>query len=140
MLKAGIHGWDSTNCMLALDWSMPVNRPMLSTKVRIETSSAKLRASAARWSPKNRQAAPPKIGSQIRRLSSGQLVGRVTKRSSVAHPRQHREQHDEAEDHGEGVVVQVAGLQAAGERSHAVHDPGRTVDEDSVDQAGVAEA
>src|SRR5918993_2053998 len=139
MSNAGIHGWLSTNCMAGLATSMPVNRPMLSTKVSTETSSAKLRASAARWSPKNRHAAPPNIGSQIRRLSRGQLAGRVTKRSSAAHPRQHREQHDEAQDHGECVVVQVARLQAARDGRDAVDDPGRAVDEDAVDHARLAD-
>src|SRR5688572_24960613 len=139
MPKVWIQGCNSVNCIAALDWSI-WNSARLSTKVMIETSSAKLRACAERWSPKNSATVPPRIGSQISRLSRGHVENIPLPCLLVAELRQHRQQGDEAEDHGEGVVVQVAGLQAPRQRGHAVDDPGGAVDEDAVDDRAVAEA
>src|SRR5689334_23806904 len=111
MEKVEIHGCDSANCIVVSAAWMP-SRPRLSTKVITETNRAKLFACSARWSPKNRVSAPPAMGSQINRLSRGheENIFSASLSSSVAELRQHREQRDQAEDHGEGVVVEVAGL------------------------------
>src|SRR4249919_1380143 len=101
--------------MLAVDWSMP-NSSRLSARVRIDTMSANTRACGPRWSPKNSVSAPPKIGSQISRLSRGHVENIPLPCRLVAELRQGRQQRDQAEDHGEGVVVQVAGLGPARHR------------------------
>src|SRR5207342_3609264 len=129
----------SVNCMVASAWFRP-NSARLSAKVMIDTSRAKLRACGARSSPKNRVSAPPAIGSQISRLSRGHEENIPLPCRLVAELRQHREQCDQAEDHGEGVVVQVAGLDPARHRGDAVDDPGGAIDEDAIDDAAVADA
>src|SRR4029078_9950174 len=137
MSKLGIHGCLSPNCIAALDASRPVNSGTVRARVSSATSNANTFACPARRSPNSSASAPPAIGSQISRVSRGKAggIGSSLKGSAVG---QHGQQRDEAEDHGEGVVVEVAGLQVAQQRGGAVDDPGPAVGEGAVDQAGVA--
>src|SRR5207342_1896298 len=112
------------------------------TKVMTAISRANVRAWKARWSPKNSVQKPPRIGSQINRLSRGKdenirtsLVLEEAERSG-----QHRQQHDETENHGECVEVHAARLDLAQQAGKAVDDPGGAVNEDAVDQQRIAEA
>src|SRR5687768_13418929 len=138
MANVGIHGRLSPNCIAALVASRPVNSGTLSASVSSATSSANIFACSARRSPNSSVSAPPAIGSQISRLSRGKAGGIGSSLSFSTAPGQHGQQRDEAEDHGEGVVVEVAGLQVAQQRRGAVDDHGGAVDQDAVDQAGVA--
>src|SRR6185312_7896276 len=54
------------------------------------------------------------------------------------HPPQPAEQHDEAEDHGERITVQITGLNPAHRRGDATDTGRRAVDQDIVDHAGIA--
>src|SRR5690242_2043647 len=98
--------------MPAFAWSMPANRGTLRTSAASATSSDSQRAAFARASPSSRQAKPPRIGSQIRRLNRGRLVWNMVDEASRSVPelQDRGEQRDQAEDHGEGVVVEVTGL------------------------------
>src|SRR5690242_6030795 len=116
MSKLGIQGWLSVNCMAAVDWSRPVSSGKVRASAISDTSSAKTFACAERRSPNSSVSAPPAIGSQISRLSRGKAGGIGSSLSCSGAAGQHGQQGDEAEDHGEGVVVQVTGLQPAQQR------------------------
>src|SRR5688572_1911392 len=141
MSKLGTHGTSSTKRIDADATSWPGNSSRLSTRVATATSSANALPCAARASPKASVSRPPTIGSQISTLSRGQCTS--IRRSlffsgAGRHLHQHRQQDDEAEDHGEGIVVEAAVLHAADDAGDAVDDERGAVDEDPVDQAGVA--
>src|ERR1700741_1826733 len=119
--------------MTALVGSRRGNGEIDRTKVMISISRAQVRAGEAPWSPKNSVQKPPRIGSQISRLNRGQdeniraasLVLEEAERS-----RQHRQQHDETENHSECVQVHATRLNLAQQSGKAVDHPGGTVDED----------
>src|SRR5688572_32320593 len=134
MSKLGTHGMSSTKRIAGEATSWPGNSSRLSANVAIATSSANALPCAARASPKASVSRPPTIGSQISTLSRGQCT---SIRASLwfsdvrRDPHQHRQQDDEADDHGEGVVVEAAGLHPAGDAGHAVDHRRRAVDEDA---------
>src|SRR5688500_13189864 len=100
---------------------------MLSTNVNSAVPSASQRAACGRPLPTMRVSAPPRIGSQISKLSRGQFATRQVPYVDSAparsgpKPDQHGQQCNQAEDHREGVVVEVSGL-------HATDDTGDEVD------------
>src|SRR5690606_38894905 len=120
----------STNCMPASAWSKPVNSIRLAASVASANASAVQRAACARASPRARHKAPPTIGSQTSRLSSGMEV-MVDMRSSMPVAKQDGQQRDQAEDHHEGVVVEEAGLRLAQQAGHGGNHAGGAVDEES---------
>src|SRR5690606_30530726 len=140
MSKAGIQARFSTNCIAAVPYSKPVKSGMVSSSVAAATRVANQRAVLSRG-PMARVTRPPRIVSQTSRLSKGIALWRgsgVTSRSwSVQGTDEHGQQHDQAEDHREGVVVEVAGLGTAADAGGKVDDPRRTIDEHSVDDPGV---
>src|SRR5688500_8734388 len=141
MSKLGTHGTSSTKRIDADATSCPGNNSRLSTRVAIATSSANALPCAARASPKASVSRPPRIGSQISTLSRGQCTsirGSLFFSGAGRHLHQHRQQDDEAEDHGEGIVVEAAGLDPADDARDAVDDQRRAVDEHAVDEAGIA--
>src|SRR5690606_16178508 len=108
MSKLGIQARSSTKRIAAEPVSWPANRNRLSAKVATATSSANHLAWVWRASPKASVRMPPRIGSQTRTLSRGQedCIGSSLSVSGAGHLDQHRQQDDEANDHGEGVVVE----------------------------------
>src|SRR5690606_11993961 len=143
MSNAGIHARSSTNCIAAVPYSKPVNSGMVSSSVAAATKVANQRAALSRG-PMARVTRPPRIGSQTSRLSKGIALWRgsgVTSRSwSVQGTDEHGQHQDQAEDHREGVVVEVPGLGAAADAGRQVDDPGRTVHEQPVDDPGIEPA
>src|SRR5690606_21319049 len=113
-------------------WSKPVNSGRLRANTASATTSEVHRAACARVSPSASTAAPPRIGSQIRRLRRGYFC-------TVSGPMadQNGQQHDQADDHRERIVVEVSGLQAAHESGGESDQARGAVDEQSVDQPGI---
>src|SRR6478672_10615500 len=118
--------------MPGLAMSNAVNSGMLSTSATSAASSASQRAACGRELPTSRHSAPPRIGSHTSRLRSGmeECKGMLSKGTgltslgslSVPVADEDGQQRDQAEDHREGVVVEITRLAAA---QHA----GREVDE-----------
>src|SRR5690606_9662267 len=140
MSKLGIHSLSSTKRIAAEALSWPPSSSRLSARVTRATSSANHFAWRARASPKASVTRPPKIGSQINALSRGQLASIMASLSfsGAGHPDQHRQQDDEAKDHGEGVVVEASGLHVADDAGDAVDHRRRAVHQQAIDQAGIA--
>ena len=74
MSYAGIQLRFSTNCIAAVAMSKPVSSGMLASSVMKAMPVANQRAAPARWLPKAMVARPPKIGSQISRLSRKEVL------------------------------------------------------------------
>src|SRR5690349_1257229 len=87
-------------------------------------------AGALRSEPVASTRTPKIIGIQIAKLSSGRPVG------MAGSAQDHRQQHEDADDHGEGVVVDEAGLQGADNGREPADQARRAVDE-SVDHRHV---
>src|SRR5690606_25978585 len=139
MSKLGIHSLSSTKRIAAEALSCPPSSIRLTPRVTRATSRANHFAWRTRASPKASVTRPPRIGSQINVLSRGQLASIVASLSFsvAADPHQHRQHGDEAEDHGEGVVVEASGLHVADDAGDAVDHRGRAVHQQPVDQAGI---
>src|SRR5690606_10313985 len=106
---------------------------MQASRVAAANASAVQRAAPGRALPSSRQSAPPTIGSQTSRLSSGKAVLVMSGMRSVPKEEQDAEQRDQAQDHGEGVVVQVTGLRPAQQRRGQAGQAHAAVDEEAVD-------
>src|SRR5690606_16001006 len=131
MSKAGIHSRRSRNCSPALAKSNPVSSSRLTASTRTPVPSATQRAAAGRALPQASVRRPPRTGSQIRRLSKGQLDTYLFPSAPVAD--EDGQQHNQADDHHECVVVEHAGLGTARDGGHQAHHLHRAVDEQAVD-------
>src|SRR3546814_12078834 len=85
---------------------------MLSKNVAKAISSDSQRAAFARWLPSASTSPPPIIGSQITRLRRGQFDTCSVPFASAPVSDEGSQEHDQAEDHHEGVVVEESGLGA----------------------------
>src|SRR5690348_7783486 len=93
---------------------------MLTAKIRIETPSASQRARLALSPPTSATTAPPMMGSQIRRLSKGQVEVILIIFLGLAHDvPEPAEQRDEAKNHGKRISIQISGLHPAHRRGDA---------------------
>src|SRR5690348_9035245 len=104
--------------MAGLATSNVVTSGTLSASATRPTSRASQRAAFGRALPTSRHSAPPRIGSHTSRLRSGMEECKgsgVTSLGSLSVPvaDEDAQQRDQAEDHREGVVVEVTGLGAA---------------------------
>src|SRR5690606_27331831 len=110
---------------------------MLATSVASATASDSQRAAPSRL-PSASTAAPPMIGSQMRMLRRGQFdTYRLPSGPGVD---EHGQEHDQAEDHRECVVVQAPRLEPAHHAGDQPDGARGAVDEHAVDQAGVDHA
>src|SRR3546814_5801180 len=85
---------------------------MLSTNTAKAINSDSQRAAFARWLPSASTSPPPIIGSQITRLRRGQFDTCSVPFASAPVSDEGGQEHDQAEDHHEGVVVEESGLGA----------------------------
>src|SRR5690606_2783409 len=131
MSNAGIHSRRSRNCSPALAKSNPVSSSRLTASTSTPVPSATQRAAEGRALPHASVRRPPRIGSQIRRLSKGQLDTYLFPSAPVAD--EDGQQHNQADDHHECVVVKQAGLGPARDGGHQAHHPHRAVDDQTVD-------
>src|SRR5690606_17396903 len=113
--------------------SKPVNSGMLSTSVANATSSDSQRAAEARWLPSASTSPPPIIGSQINRLSRGQFDTCSYPWRSAPVADQRGQEHDQAENHREGAVVEEPGLGAPQHAREQVDKARAAVDEGTID-------
>src|SRR6478735_8591595 len=109
MSKRGIHSTNSTNCIADVVRSKLVKSGIVTRNPAIAPASAIQRANAAsRSRPTTSTATPATIGTQMasdRYGVTGSLPSRVSRRSSHAPP---VEQAEDADDHHERVVIDVA--------------------------------
>src|SRR5690606_42005020 len=107
MSKLGIHSLSSTKRIAAEALSWPPSSSRLSARVTRATSSANHFAWRARASPKASVTRPPQTGSQINALSRGQSDSNMasTSLAGAGPPDQHRQQDDQARDHGGSVIA-----------------------------------
>src|SRR5438132_581224 len=143
MLKRAIHGRSSTNCIAAVR-SKSVHRGMATAKPSTAPASAVQRAVAgSRSLPMTSTAMPKAIGTQMARERSGSpwsivvVVGVALLELPQEDPEEAQE-GEYAEDHREGVVVDVAGLQAPRDAGEPDHQARRAVHHDAVDEGAVA--
>src|SRR5512146_734131 len=130
MLKRGIQGESSTNCIALVCVLKPVYSGTLAAKPSTAPTSAIWRTVAAWRSPNRSTTAPNRIGIQMVRLSQG--VAFIVCPLSLAEPQ--RQQHEYADDHGERVVIDVAGLEQAHQAADPADHARRAVDHDAVDE------
>src|SRR3970282_2691161 len=116
--------------------SKPVNSNRLNASVTTAMPVANQRAPEARSLPKARVANPPRMGSQISRLSKGRLLIEGAGQSGAGAD-QHGQEHDQAEDHHERVMKEVSGLQPARESGDETDDSGAAIDRDAIDDMAV---
>src|SRR6476661_6057076 len=117
MLNRGIHAAFSTNCISAVPslnapYSGSVTRKLTTAPIRAIQRTA--RACSSR--PSASSTVPNTIGVQMARLSTPTLFFSLS-----AEPDEPRHQHEDADDHCECVVVDVARLQAAGDAGEPAH-------------------
>src|SRR5690606_28070669 len=124
--------------MSAVEASKPVYSGIVTARPTSEPSSASPRAKPGFSSrPISMTTRPKMIGTKIASDSQGKEECTI---SLAILFDQHKEgyQRQNADDHGKGVVVDVAGLHMARHRSHPTHYPRTTVDQETVYQATVA--
>src|SRR4051812_5398714 len=116
MWKRSIHGPFSTNCIAAVPRSKRPYSGSVARKLTMEPISA-IQRTARAWSsrPSASSTAPKAIGVQMAKLKSpicycSPLLEPVADHRPAD---EIRHQHDHAQQHGEGVVVDVAGLHPA---------------------------
>ncbi len=101
--------------------------------------SASQRATAALWSA-NRQAAPQRRREWATTLrwtrAKAKHVYSVTPSDPQKPPRQ---QHEYADDHGKGIVVNKTRLKLAGNPGEPTHQPGGAIHKQTVDNVDVTE-
>src|SRR3546814_4326638 len=85
---------------------------MLSKNTTKAISSESQRAAFARWLPSASTSPPPMMGSQINRLRRGKFDTCSCSVASAPIADERGQEHDQAEDHHEGVVVEESGLGA----------------------------
>src|SRR6185436_17160143 len=144
MLKRGIQDRISTNCMSAIAWN-PVQRGMQTAKPSTAPTRATRRTGSGCLSfPIASTAMPNAIGTQItsERRNPWNIVvvvaaWKVGSELLQVEPEE-REQREHAEDHRERIVVDVAGLHAAGHAREPADEARRAVDHDHVDDGLVA--
>src|SRR5690606_23485145 len=143
MSYAGIQACCSMNCMPPLAKSKLVNSGTDTASVASAIARPAQRAICARPLPSSSNAKPPRIGSHTRRLSRGQFATSIRSvvfgacRGSGPELDQHCEQHDQAEDHHEGIVEEEAGLRPAHDGGDRADQLRAAVDDQSVDDMGV---
>src|SRR5512135_2803307 len=135
MLKRGIQGVSSTNCIALVCVLKPVYSGRLAARPSKAPISAVWRTSAPWRSPNASTSRPNRIGIQMLRLSQG--VGFIVCPLWPAEPQ--RQQHEYADDHGERIVIDVAGLEQAHQPSDPADHARRAVDHEAVDDRHVAD-
>src|SRR5690606_25445752 len=106
---------------------------MLSTNTARAISSESQRAAFARWLPSASTSPPPMMGSQINRLRRGQFDTCSCSVASAPVADECGQEHDQAEDHHEGVVVEESGLGAPQHAREQVDEAHAAVDEEAID-------
>src|SRR3989344_2451139 len=125
MLKDSIHGLSSVNWKPPCCGLKPAYSGSVTAKPRTAPSSALTRAACGpRSPPVNSTATPAMIGVQMARLSKGNPCIIWSFSSGSAHVRQ-RQQQQHADDHREGIVVDIARLQLADHRGEPADQPRR---------------
>src|SRR5512140_2034970 len=135
MLKRGIQGESSTNCIALVCVLKPAYSGRLAARPSTAPTSAIWRTSAAWRSPNASTSRPNRIGIQMLRLSQG--VGFIVCPLRPAEPQ--RQQHEHADDHRERIVIDVAGLEQAHQASDPADHARRAVDHEAVDDRHVAD-
>src|SRR5690606_17138111 len=107
---------------------------MLAAKVTSAIASDSQRTALARL-PSASTTAPPRIGSQMRMLRRGQFDTYRLPSGPVVD--EHGQEHDQADDHRECIVIEAAGLQATDDARHQADEAGAAVDHRAVDQLAV---
>src|SRR6185312_11368048 len=126
MSKRGTHSICSTNCIAAVVVSKSIHSGIVTANPASAPISAIQRACAASRSSRITSVArPATMGTKMASERYG-----IARALSDDPPRQQREH---ADDHGEGVLVDVARLQAPQHRRQEADQPRRAVDEEAVD-------
>src|SRR5579883_1321702 len=138
MLKAGIHSAFSTNWKSWLEASKPNHRSSETRKVSSEVHSAVQRAlrAPASLSPrtKRKMRTAPRVGRNVTTERIGKwLIVLAPDGEEIPGDDQHQ-----ADQHGEGVVVDVAGLQPRRAPRQRQRRRGEAVRPEPVDQGPVA--
>src|SRR5690606_12142753 len=107
---------------------------MLMANTTRAIASESQRAAPARL-PSASTIAPPRTGSQMRMLRRGQFDTYRLPSGPVVN--EHGQQHDQADDHRECIVVEAARLQAARDTRHQADQARGPVDRDAVDHPAV---
>src|SRR5688572_32644070 len=129
---APIHGSRSTNCSAGVATSNAHHSGTHRPSVASVAASASARPSTIHRSPSSRTTALAAIGSQTSQLRM--CAGAATSRTQE----QPAEQQRQADDHGEGIVVEIAGLDAAHDVCERRDGPGAAIDQPPVDYSLVA--
>src|SRR6266851_8201185 len=142
MLKLGSQSACSTNWNSAVAGSKPAQMKSDSTKVTSEVHSAIQRALRVATASSRRgsktMSATPTSGRKVVRLRMGKLLvmaGRPSPDGLEEVPRHH---DDGADQYGEGVVIEIAGLQPAGAYREIDRARRDAVGTDAVDHRAVA--
>src|SRR5258708_39567016 len=137
MLKPGIHTAFSSNWKAAVLASKPIQMNSDRMKVAPEVHSAiqrALRATSSSAPRSTRMKATPTIGRKMVRESKGQ--------PDMALPRPQPDipagDQDDADQHGEGVMIDIARLQRRAAPRQAARDGGDAVGGEAVDDCAVA--
>src|SRR4030067_8805 len=139
MLNAGTQSRSSTYCMAAVCGLKPVNSGIVTINVAIATIRLKVRASGARASlPVASTAMPPRIGSQIARLRRFWVSMRAGGPRLAMQEEGHEQ--EQPDDHGKGVVIDVAGLHVAHDARQPADRTRRAVHRQSVDDFYITDA
>src|SRR3546814_7089647 len=101
---------------------------MLSKNTTKAISSESQRAAFARWLPSASTSPPPMMGSQINRLRRGKFDTCSCSVASAPIADERGQEHDQAEDHHEGVVVEESGLGAPQHAREQVDEARAAVD------------
>src|SRR4030042_4856806 len=108
MLNAGIQAAFSTNCIAEVPMSNPVTSGIATARPSSAPANAIQRASAAlRSEPVASTATPARIGTQMTR----ERIDCPNMGFVLVEPREPRHQGKHPDQHGKGVVVDVAGLE-----------------------------
>src|SRR5574337_1819260 len=113
-----------------------VHSGMLMANTTTAKNSDSQRTDAGHTRPASSTTQPPMIGSHSMVLRMGKCTG--MRYSLVLSQQQPAEQHAQADDHHERVVVQITGLAAAQDPREPAHRLGAAVHEHPVDYPAVA--
>src|SRR6478609_12205620 len=129
MLKRAIQEAFSTNCISGVPSLNALYRGSVTRKLTTAPISAIHRTARTCSSrPSASSTVPNTIGVQMARLSTPTLFFSLS-----AEPDEPRHQHEDADDHCECVVVDVAGLQPAGDAGEPADQVRAAVDHGAVD-------
>src|SRR5579864_32433 len=138
MLNCGSHAACSTNWKSEVVGSKFAQMTSESPRSTSEVQSAiqrALRAMSSACPRRIRIANTPKSGRNVTRLRSGQLV--IACSTDLEHEIPRHERHD-ADQHREGIVIEVSGLKPAREHRQASRRRGKPVGPEPIDDRAIA--